>query len=616
MAEGRFDETPGPEGSEGRKDEGARVAANAVAAALALDEAANHPDVRADASAFLRAQRRLVDLELKHFDEDRRWSIGVAKRKRFGDRLKNGLQLFAVLAATCAVIGLLAMAWDAAHDHGLVVEAFSVPPEFSQRGLTGQVVAKRVLDRLADLQSQTESRRAASSYKNDWGDQLKVEIPQTGVSIGDLQRYLVAWLGHQTRISGEVYRTASGLSVTARAGDGVANTATGPDADFDKLVQQAAEGIYQRTQPYRYATYLQEHGRLPEALAILQGRSHDPDPLERAWATMDIGIIRNALSPNSYGLAEEMHLALNIVPGFAPALLNLQATEANLGHDEEAVRLAGKAMSASESFRREISPERRAAAVASLLMNQDHLDGDYSDEIRQALRLENMPRAASQITGRDYLPGALLMTHDLAGARVAADRLPADVPDRFAVPGMVALEIGDPLSIGLLTQAREVEDRVGNERILAIRSYAPWLAVAKARFGDPAGAQMLISTTPTDCYLCVRARGMIAAARGDRAEAGRWFAEAIRQGPNIPQAYVDRGSARLAWGDVDGALSDGRRANAVSPHNADGLKLWGDALARRNLWRDAVTKYDAALPFAPAWAALHQARDTAIRQRG
>ena len=209
-----------------------------------------------------------------------------------------------------------------------------------------------------------------------------------------------------------------------------------------------------------------------------------------------------------------------------------------------------------------------------------------------------------------------LSEDDIERLQDLKDRLPADVPDRFAVSGMVALEIGDPLSIGLLTQARDVEDRVGDEKILAIRFYTPWLAVAKARFGDPAGAQGLISTTPTDCYLCVRARGMIAAARGDRAEAGRWFAEAIRQGPNIPQAYVDRGSARLAWGDVDGALSDGRRANAVSPHNADGLKLWGDARARRNLWSDAVTKYDAALPFAPAWAALHQVRDTAIRQRG
>jgi uncharacterized protein HemY len=107
----------------------------------------------------------------------------------------------------------------------------------------------------------------------------------------------------------------------------------------------------------------------------------------------------------------------------------------------------------------------------------------------------------------------------------------------------------------------------------------------------------------------------VAAARGDRAAAERWFTEAIRQGPHLPLAYVDRGRTRLDRGDVAGALADAEAANRLGPHFAEALKLWGDALARQGNWSDALAKYDAALAEAPAWTSLKQAR-TAARAHG
>jgi len=37
-------------------------------------------------------------------------------------------------------------------------------------------------------------------------------------------------------------------------------------------------------------------------------------------------------------------------------------------------------------------------------------------------------------------------------------------------------------------------------------------------------------------------------------------AEALKEGPSLPQAYVDRGTAHLAWGDSAGALTDAEHA--------------------------------------------------------
>ena len=62
------------------------------------------------------------------------------------------------------------------------------------------------------------------------------------------------------------------------------------------------------------------------------------------------------------------------------------------------------------------------------------------------------------------------------------------------------------------------------------------------------------------------------------------------------------------------AEADLSTASAKAPHYADPLKAWGDVLAKQGRWKDALAKYDEALKYAPAWAALHQARDGAARR--
>ena len=57
--------------------------------------------------------------------------------------------------------------------------------------------------------------------------------------------------------------------------------------------------------------------------------------------------------------------------------------------------------------------------------------------------------------------------------------------------------------------------------------------VAAGRAGD---AAVVIAPTRGDCYPCLVARGEVASAQRDFAGAARWFAEAARQGPSLPQA--------------------------------------------------------------------------------
>ncbi len=109
-------------------------------------------------------------------------------------------------------------------------------------------------------------------------------------------------------------------------------------------------------------------------------------------------------------------------------------------------------------------------------------------------------------------------------------------------------------------------------------------------------------------------RGRIASVAGDKVGSEKWFARAIDMAPKLPQVYIDRGQARLDRGEVAAALADAAQATALSPHDGDAWKLWGDVLAKQGHAKEAVAKYDEALKYAPHWANLKDARrETAKR---
>lgn len=593
-------------GGEAGAAEGSAGGLDPAAAAAAMEAARTDPALAAEAAAYFRKQSGLVDLQLRHFEEERRLATRTADIKRFGDRLRNGLQLFVILIGTAIALGLAGMAWDATQDHGLVVEAFSVPPDLAQQGRTGQVVAKQVLDRLSEMQAQTQTQRAAGSYSNNWGEALKVQIPETGVSLGELRQYLHVWLGHQTHITGEIYRSAGGTTVAVRAGEDGAKRFSGPETDLDGLVEQAAEHLYEATQPYRYAIFLRSAKRMAEARAVLTKLTQSPDRQERAWAYAGLGVQDQIEGDVPASIRRERD-ALREVPDFSPATAVLEGSSNLLGHEQAAADLATVYLRQVAKRNGYIAASEVVQMTADTRNGGDEFAGDYLAAARGDQALASSP-GRLQSNGLSNLPVDLAWAHDLAAARSAAADLAATDSNRDFALGLAALETGDPAAVSLLAETRRIDESQPASRESSLTFDTPWLALAMARSGDLAGATALAATTPADCYLCVRMRGAIAELAGDRKAADHWYGEAIRQGPRLPQAYAERGAVRLARGDVAGALADAQAANKAGPHFADALKLWGDALARQGDGSGARAKYDEALKYAPAWVQLRTAR--------
>jgi tetratricopeptide (TPR) repeat protein len=146
--------------------------------------------------------------------------------------------------------------------------------------------------------------------------------------------------------------------------------------------------------------------------------------------------------------------------------------------------------------------------------------------------------------------------------------------------------------------------------------YGPPLAEAKAHLGDFAGARAALEGAPADCYACLRERGRVAMFERNWPEAERWFAEAVRQGPSLPFAYLDWARMLLAKGDTGAALAKLRLAHEKGPQFADVLETWGEVLMAQRRFEGAARSFAEADKHAPAWGRNHLERGQALMLSG
>ncbi len=225
------------------------------------------------ATEFLKARTRVLDAEYErlHLGHFREW-------------MYTALEIIVGLIWCWCSRRSRARSMRRAAPTGWSSRAFSAPPDLAAKGLGGEVLASKLLDRLNAMQNATSSSRAPSSFSHDWNNDIKVAIPDTGISLGEAIRYLHNWLGREMHLTGELYETGQGIALTVRLDNEPGETFSGPASDLDAIVQRAAEAVFRRAQTYRYAVYLEDHGRRGEAEQVLRQLSLSGSPMERAWA--------------------------------------------------------------------------------------------------------------------------------------------------------------------------------------------------------------------------------------------------------------------------------------------------------------------------------------------
>ena len=587
---------------------------------IAMEAEASGVAPKGVAHGLLVDQRRLV-----------RWQI-ASERAGFALKLVTGA------AALVAAAVLAALAWQASQDRGLVIDAFSVPPALAADGLTGEVVATRLLDRLQAMQLATGSERRPDTFQNDWSRSIAVEVPGAGVSLDEVERLLRRRLGHASHLTGEVFRAPlpggqMGIALTARLGAEAPQTFAGPQADLDRLVGQAAEAIFRARQPYRYAQFLAQHGRTDEAFAVISKLARAGPRPERAWANGLWGFFELDLRGDARAADRRFAVARRMghISGYGYA----QNATIWLGHIERELAYSRmeRRLLRDPATRRQVTPDFIANQERALPAQEAFFVGDYPTA---AARFAQAEQTGDFLGSNSAFPAwrvtALALAHDPGAAEAAlADLDPNDDPAllpaivqyaALALPNyFIAAERGrwDLALAHARASDAALTGMVAARPVMAL-PLATWVrpleALALARTGDLAGAEALAAVTPLDCYLCVRIRGTLAAMRGDASASNRWFAEAVRQAPSIPLAHQDWAEAMLARGDLAGALRMAREAQRRSPRFADPIKLEGDILMTQGDSAGAATRYAAAAKLTPRWGALRLRWSQSLERMG
>ena len=556
--------------------------------------------------ALLDRQVALADLQIDDLKKKDSFEVSHLRFRRFSDWAKFALEVSAGLIALLIVSALGAMVWHASRSRDLVVEPFSVPADVAQSGMTGSVLAARVLDRLGAMQAGTSSlAEGAGSYRSDDRDKVRVEIPDTGISIGELDRFLRQWLGDDIAVGGDLVHTPKGLALTVRYGDRPGSTVVG--ADLDALIDKAAERLYRAARPLRYVDYLTERNRFAEAKAILAPMTARGGTRERALAYLTAA----SLHFTEGDVPAEMEAALvaaRLDPSNAAAWYAVDAGAFNLSHRQLALDAEETVLSLIANGKAsDLNPDM--AATMPIVLGADHAidKGDPSGAValcQNALGIQDCDT--------NYLAGYACDAHDIAEARRYVGLLPAIDPDGkpdYSVPALEACverKEGDwTRAVALDRAADALAATHANLSWFRKVEFWPRMANDLARAGDVAEAEALIAGTGLDCDDCVIARGQIAMVKRDWAAAESWFALVSGRTPSMPFADTAWGEMLLAKGDLGAAIAKFASAHDKGPRFADPLEMWGEALILKNCSDLALAKFAEAAKYAPDWGRLH-----------
>jgi tetratricopeptide (TPR) repeat protein len=608
MAEGLFDGTDGDDEPGEDTEASSPSISDAFAAAIAARLSANDPGVSRKTEEFLAEQTRLVAVQREILEEEHALRHSKLQGQRIGIYIRVAFQVFIAIAAGIVGIGLVILMRDAVTSRSVIVEAFESPPGLASSGVSGTVVASGLLDELTRLQNATQTSAASKrDLSSAWAHEVKVSVPDAGLSLGEISHLLKARFGNDIHIGGDLVATPAGtLALTVR-GDGVqARTFMGPAAGLDGLIVTAAQYVYAESQPVLWAIYLEGAGRDADELEFIKSiyagaKAEDRPYLLNSWANVN----SNLGGP----ILESLRLyraAIKLKPDYWVARSNVINLLGGMG-DEEGAWRAGNELAASAGGRRGAVNESYFAPWDALTWNLLALrDAQAADA-----------DASGGIGTTDFSVGAYIaqvdvLLHDINAAELmfqtvkTDDRDPSIAAGLHFARGLLALEIHDPARA--VAEMETFGSALSNPKIATGYPLARcWIARAEEYAGHPDKADQYLKNDGTFVE-CHRFRGDILAGRGDWDGARKAYADAVALAPDLPAGYYSWGVALAGRGDLAGAASRLKDAHVRGPHWADPLKAWGDVLARQGKAKEALQKYAEAIRFAPEWKELKAAR--------
>jgi len=178
---------------------------------------------------------------------------------------------------------------------------------------------------------------ASTPIEDAWTREIRVEVPETGMSLGDIQKFLCAWLGHDLRISGDVVQSGDALVLTVRGNGVPGQRLTGKASELDLLIGSAAERTLGVARPLELLGYLESTSRHAEAAALAgpmlaSATATEAPQILNMWGNALTGLDRWTEALDRYREANQLS------PDHTRYALNETLALERLGREEEAYR--------------------------------------------------------------------------------------------------------------------------------------------------------------------------------------------------------------------------------------------------------------------------------------
>jgi Tetratricopeptide repeat len=619
MAEGLLDGVLG--GEEKEKTAAAQAGTEAFAAAVATNVANQNAEVAAKTAAFFEEQTELVKAQRKSVETEHEYFEVEWGPRLLALRLRTGFQIFLVLFGAVIGVGLAIVIYSAVQSRSVVIEPFDIAPNVAAEVPSGKIVAAGLLDVLTRIQAASRASIEHRKLSNAWTNEISIEVPETGISIGQLERTIKTRFGHDQHIDGDLVNPHAGaLALTVRGTGILPKTFSGDAGGLGELLTQAGEYLFSQSQPGLWTAYLVNNNRDDEAIAFAQAAYNAVDASERPYV---LNYWANAIinEGGESSLAQALPLyraAVRLKPDYWAGHNNIMFALAGLGDEEGAIQ-EGRLMM-------RLAGGRPGRASEVLYQNYDEMVWDLPAE-RAGITadMESHGGIGTNVAtiGPENLQVAQvdIWMHDTEAAALRLQTTPIDeknLPDAASATfdrALLAEEVGD-----LKKASQEWDAYAADYANPTVSINNPqWICYAAATYektGQPAKADAALKPfggfTLVDCY---RFKGDVLDLRGDWSGAQEWYGKAVALGPSLPAGYYSWGVALAKHGDLAGAAEKLKVANQKGPHWADPFKAWGDVLVKQGKTKDALAKYDDAVKYAPNWQQLKEAREAMAKQK-
>jgi tetratricopeptide (TPR) repeat protein len=207
------------------------------------------------------------------------------------------------------------------------IQSFQVPKHLEESGLTGTVLAQKIMDEVSIIKNSTTIKSDSVKFDAALKPDIDMSVMGIGFSLETVFYYARRIMGKKERsVSGDLTHIGSEMELTLRFSDAPKIRVSNYEAHLPiekrikKLMGAAAEKVLRWSDPYRLAAFYIRKDRDDEALKVVR-MMLKKRPNDRKWAYLAWGKILAKQKDNKGGL-EKFKKALEIDPNFESPLRN------------------------------------------------------------------------------------------------------------------------------------------------------------------------------------------------------------------------------------------------------------------------------------------------------